>query len=825
MSGSSPQRILVVEDDAASRELLLYLLERSGYHVQSAAAGVEALELVRTSPPDLIISDILMSGIDGFELIRRLRADSASARIPVVLYSGAYHQEEAQQLLSTLGQVWGLEKPAEPRALLETIDQALNQPAPMESVDPVAFSEQHQRLVSEKLVQKVQALTAANLKLEEARRQLEAEALVRGRLEQELRESESRLRQITACAPVGIFQLLPSGECVFANDWWDATAGLRPEECMGWGWAQAIHPAEREAVVAALQKVLSESDSYQGEFRLLTTRHETRWAIVRTVPLQGLDGATTGHVGMLLDITKRRHLEEQLRQAQKLEAVGQLVAGVAHDFNNLLALIMGNTELALLRLDADNAITPKLMDVKSATEKAATVIRQLLMFSRQEINEPRRLDLNPAISIASHFLHRLIGENISIQLKLTEAPITVFIDPSHLEQVLMNLLINARDAMPEGGTVTIETSIVDLSSRPLAPDFSPPPGIYAMVSVTDTGHGMDAATRAHIFEPFFTTKERSKGTGLGLATVEGIVRQAGGQIAVYSEVDHGTTFKIFLPLSTGAPETSAEEEKEVAMGRGETILLVEDEAPLRKMVIQCLEESGYRVLKASDGIEAIAVGDKHDWKIDLLLSDAVMPRLGGVNLLSQVAARYPAIQLMLMTGYTQDAKLHQGDLRSVRVIQKPFTRAALLRKIRTALDAGKPVTRRHTILLAEDDPSYRELIQDTLQSAGFEVLSSHDGTRALMHGLSHPIHLAILDVVMPKSTGFSVCRKLRANPATASVPIIVMSGLTTKDDQRRALEAGANLFLRKPFSTDELVSTINTLLVSKPNGQERAKLQ
>lgn len=815
MTESRRKRILVVEDNDGSREYLFYLLTRSGHEVQSAAEGGEALELIRSFRPDLIISDILMPGIDGFELIRRLRAEPSSANIPVVLYSATYHQSETQRLLKTGGLIRRIEKPAEPEVILQVVEEALRQPPAPELIDPATFSEQHLRLVSEKLVQKVQALTTANLKLEETRRQLEAEVRTRSRLEQDLRESESRLRQITACAPVGIFQLLPSGECLFANDWWLATTGLPPQKCLGWGWAQAIHPAEREPVIAALKKILAEGGSYQGEFRVFTTRQETRWVIARTEPLKSLDGSISGHVGMVLDITERRRLEEQLRQAQKLEAIGQLVAGVAHDFNNLLALIMGNTELALLRLEATNPVAPKLLDIKSATDKAAALIRQLLMFSRQEIHEPRKIDLNPAISISSHFLHRLIGENISVQLRLTEDPIAVFIDPGHLEQVLMNLLVNARDAMPEGGTVTIETSIVDLSSKPLDPDFSPAPGKYALLSITDSGHGMDAATKAHIFEPFFSTKDRSKGTGLGLATVEGIVRQAGGHIAAYSEIDRGTTFRIFLPLSSGTLEAPAEEEKELAMGRGETILLVEDEPPLRNMVRQCLEESGYKVLKASDGIDAIAVGDKHEWKIDLLLSDAVMPRMGGVTLLSEVAGRYPSIQLMLMSGYTQDAKLRQSKLRSIRVIQKPFTRAALLHKIRTALDAAKPPSKRHTILLAEDDPNYRELIEDTLQTSGFEVLSSKDGTRALLHGLSHRIDLALLDVLMPRASGFAICRKLRANPATASVPIIVMSGLTTQGDQRRALDAGANLFLRKPFSTDELVSTINTLLANR----------
>ncbi len=810
-----PKKILVVEDDHASREYLLYLLEHSGYEVQSATGGAQALKLVRSSPPDVIISDILMPGVDGFELIRRLRAEAASASIPVVLYSATYHQSEAQQLLKTLGLARRVDKPADPQVILQAIQEAFEAPRPVQAVDPAAFSQQHARLVSEKLVQKVQALTTANLKLEENRQELEAEIRSRKELEQKLRENESHLRQLTAWAPVGIYQTLPSGECSFVNDWWVSMTGISFEESLGWGWARALHPDDRESVGASAGKALAAGVPYEGEFRILTVNQQTRWVISRSVPLKGLDGSISGHIGMLLDITDRRRLEEQLRQSQKMEAMGQLVSGVAHDFNNLLAIIMGNVELALLRMEDTSPATAKLLDAKSATEKAGTLIRQLLMFSRQEINEPRKIDLNPAISLSCHFLHRLIGENISIQLKLTDDPIAVYIDPGHLEQVLMNLLINARDAMPNGGKVTIESAVVDLSSGSLDPDFAPPPGSYALLLVSDTGHGMDTATKARIFEPFFTTKEKGKGTGLGLATVDGILRQAGGHIAVYSEVDCGTTFKIFLPLSSGASEGAAQEEKEPALGRGETILLVEDETLLRRMIRECLEKSGYKVLEAGDGIEAIATGHKHQWKIDLLLSDAIMPRMGGVNLIREVAATYPEIQLMLMTGYTDDVVLRRGKLSSVRVIRKPFTRSSLLHRIRTVLDTAGPPARRYTILLAEDDPNYRELIEDMLQSAGFEVLSSKDGTRALLHGLSHSIDLAILDTMMPRTTGFSVCRKLRSNPRTATVPIVVMSGLTTKDDQRRALEAGANIFLRKPFSSDELVSTINTLLVGR----------
>jgi len=814
------KKILVIEDDFGSREYLAYLLKDAGYEVESAESGELALEILLSSHPDLVISDILMPGMDGFELVQRLRTKRSLANVPVLFYSATYHQAEAEGLMGKAGLAQRLEKPAEPKVILKAVEDALNQPHAHGSFDSSAFSEDHLRVVSEKLIQKMQALTAANQKLEESRVELEAEMHSRKKLEEELRESESRLRQITSCAPVGIYQANPLGECLFVNEWWISITGLPLQECLGWGWIQAVHPADRDVVVTAVKKAMAEEGVYQGEFRILTSSQQTRSVISHAVPVRGLDGGISGYVGMLLDVTERKQLEDQLRQSQKMEAVGQLAAGVAHDFNNLLAIIMGNTELALLRIEETNPIARKLQDVKSATDKAARLIRQLLMFSRQEINEPRKIDLNPAISVSSRFLRRLIGENISIRLLLTDEPATVTIDPGHLEQVLMNMIINARDAMPHGGTVTIETSVADLRSESLEPGFTPQPGSYALLAVSDTGTGMDAATKSHIFEPFFTTKEKGKGTGLGLATVEGIIKQAGGQIAVYSEVDRGTTFKIFLPLSSAAAEPQIQAERELVPGESETVLLVEDETALRTTVRECLLESGYKVLEAGDGVEAIAIADQHKGKIDLLLTDIVMPRMGSTNLVNYIATKYPATQVLLMTGYTEDFAIRQGMLRAPRVIQKPFTRHSLLQKIRTVLDAAKPSSRKHTILLAEDDPSYRELIVDTLQSSGFEVLSSQSGTRALLHGFPNKIDLAILDVLVPRASSFSVCRKLRSNPKTAKMPIIVISGLTTKDDQRLALEAGASMFLRKPFSTDELLSSIKTLLVSQQTGSE-----
>ena len=503
------------------------------------------------------------------------------------------------------------------------------------------------------------------------------------------------------------------------------------------------------------------------------------------------------------DVTEQKNMEARLQQAQKMEAVGQLASGVAHDFNNLLGIIMGCTELALLRLEAGSPIARKLFDVKAAAQRAATLTRQLLQFSRQEISEPRNLDLNSTVTISERFLRRLIHENVEIECLLSKDRPIVTIDPGHLEQVMMNLVVNARDAMPHGGRIRIETGLADLTSASLDPGFQPREGQYALLTVSDTGEGMDVATKARIFEPFFTTKERGKGTGLGLATVHGIVRQAGGHVTVYSEVGHGTTFKIFLPLSSSPAEQTGPMESEVLRG-SETILLVEDELALRSTIRDFLEESGYKVLEGGNGLEALAVAEQHPGAIELLLTDVIMPGMPGTELLNRLLGKYPDLQAVLMTGYTDDMLVRQGMAQSAGILQKPFTGHALLKKIQAALSARKVDSKKHTILVDDDDPVYKELMADMLRASGFEVLFAEDSDRAF--------DLAVLDVQTPRQKGLALCKQLRSDPATALIPIIAISGPTSNDTQNLAVNAGANTFLRRPVTRDDLLAAVNTLL-------------
>ncbi len=386
-----------------------------------------------------------------------------------------------------------------------------------------------------------------------------------------------------------------------------------------------------------------------------------------------------------------RASEQQLRQSQKLEAVGQLAGGIAHDFNNLLTVINGNSHL-LLRGLSEETHRDRVEEIKRAGERAAQLTRQLLAFSRKQVLQPTLLDLNSVVPDMDKLLRRLIGADIDLRTVLDAELRRVKADPGQIEQVLMNLAINARDAMPRGGKLTIQTANVRLDEHYARGHVAVEPGPYVMLAVSDTGHGMDAETQAHIFEPFFTTKEKGKGTGLGLSTVYGIVKQSGGNVWVYSEVGRGTTFKIYLPSVEEIAEQRAPESASPTLtSKGmETVLLVEDEETVRNLARDILGINGYRVLTAGSGGAAMRLCEQHAGPIHLLLTDVVMPQMSGRELAERAAAIRPAMKVLYMSGYTDDSIVHHGVLdEGVAFLEKPFTPDALARKVRETLDAHR----------------------------------------------------------------------------------------------------------------------------------------
>jgi nitrogen-specific signal transduction histidine kinase len=392
--------------------------------------------------------------------------------------------------------------------------------------------------------------------------------------------------------------------------------------------------------------------------------------------------------GIARDVTGRKTLEDQLRQAQKIEAIGKLAGGVAHDFNNILTAIIGHADLMLKEPGRGSERTLSgVQAIKKAAERAAGLTQQLLAFSRKQVLQPVVLDLNAMISESMKMLRPVITEHIQLALVLDSALGSMKADPGQIEQVIVNLVVNARDAMPQGGKLTIETARVNLDDEYARQHPSVRPGHYVMLAVSDTGSGMNADAQAHIFEPFFTTKGRGKGTGLGLSTVYGIVKQSGGSIWVSSEGGEGTTFKIYFPcVDEAAKEVATRPQFAESPGGSETILVVEDEEMVRRLVCQILESKGYRVLEAANGEEGLLVCKRQPFPIQIMVTDVVMPEMNGRDLANRVAAIRPAMKVLFMSGYSEDAVVRDGVLDpGLNFIQKPFAPEALAWKVREVL--------------------------------------------------------------------------------------------------------------------------------------------
>ena len=406
-------------------------------------------------------------------------------------------------------------------------------------------------------------------------------------------------------------------------------------------------------------------------------------------PLYDTAGKVTGNMAISEDITERKALQAQLFQAQKMEAVGQLAGGVAHDFNNLLNVILGYSDLLLERADPSDPMHKRIVQIKKSAERGATLTRQLLAFSRKQVLQPKILDINTLVVEEEQMLSRLLGEHIELTTHLEPSLGQVKADPGQMEQILMNLAVNSRDAMPDGGRLIIETENVELDEAYTNQHLGARPGSFVMLKVSDTGIGIDPETQAHIFEPFFTTKEPGKGTGLGLSTVYGIVKQSEGFIWVYSEPGMGTTFKIYLPRVDAVAEAPSEEKAAARTAQSQaTVLIVEDEESLRELAREFLESAGYKVLMAKNGPEALQIAAQHPGPIEILVTDVVMPGMSGREVARRLASFRPAMKVLYVSGYTNNAIAHHGVLDPrVAFLEKPFTKNDLLSKVRELLEA------------------------------------------------------------------------------------------------------------------------------------------
>jgi two-component system cell cycle sensor histidine kinase/response regulator CckA len=521
----------------------------------------------------------------------------------------------------------------------------------------------------------------------------------RKRVEQELRQSEANLATAQRMAHLGSFEF----DLTNLDDldktpvrWSDEVFrifGYEPRqiEASRGTVFRAVHPDDQIRVRDVITKAIQDRSPYGVEYRLI--RPDGTQRFVRAESNIVCDEKTRKPlrmVGTVQDVTESKHMEEMFRQTQKMEAVGQLAGGVAHDFNNLLMVIMGYADVLADRMGKADPLRKSAEEIKKAGQRAASLTRQLLAFSRQQVLEPHVLNLNFVVPDVEKMLGRLIGEHIALATVLAPKLGHIKADQGQIEQVIINLAVNARDAMPDGGKLTIETANVEVDEAYARQHGHISPGSFIMLTMTDTGIGMDSETQSHIFEPFFTTKERGKGTGLGLATVYGVVKQSGGFIWVYSESGYGTTFKILLPRIYERERTSGKSSNSDRSWLGsETILLVEDDASLRELILNSLNEQGYTVLEAANGRHALDIARQRHDKIDLLLTDVVMPGMSGPLVADELASVHPEVRVLYMSGYTEFAPGHDQISRQGRLLlQKPFTQQDLARKVREALEAN-----------------------------------------------------------------------------------------------------------------------------------------
>ncbi|UCF91302.1 MAG: response regulator [Desulfobacterales bacterium] len=502
----------------------------------------------------------------------------------------------------------------------------------------------------------------------------------RKQAEEALKESEQKLRGIISESPIGISIYDSAGQCILANDSLAAMIGTTRAQVLEQNYT-TLESWQRSGLLAKAQTAVREKSAIRHEVITVSSFGKDVFLDCHLVPF-GSDGL----LFMSQDITVRKQLEGQLLQAQKMEAIGQLAGGVAHDFNNMLSVILGYAELIKSRLPPDDPLFKDVLEIEKAAVHSRDVTRQLLAFSRKQIIAPKTVNLNTLITAMQKTLARLIGENIDLRFFPGKELGKIRFDPSQVDQILVNLAVNARDAMRQGGRLTIETANVDLDEVYCRAHIECRPGSYVLLTVSDEGTGMDKETLAHVFEPFFTTKAVGQGTGLGLATVYVIVKQNGGFINVYSEAERGTTFKIYIPRIM--------EESEVREKPGEipsapvsgTVLLVEDDDMVRKMTSAMLAKLGYTVVVAETPSEALSFCAKQETPIDLLITDVVMPKMSGTELRDRITALRPAIKVLFMSGYTSNVIVHHGVLEeAVDFVQKPFTLKDLARKVRDAI--------------------------------------------------------------------------------------------------------------------------------------------
>jgi len=668
-------KILLVDDLDANLQLLEMVLGSQGHGTVRALNGQEALAQARQEPPDLVIADILMPVMDGYALCRAWVEDLALRGIPFIFYTATYLSEEDEAFALSLGAAAFLRKPMEPEPFLAEVRKVLDRAqaggaSPWDGVPPDEGT--FLKLYNERLVHKLDQRTQ-----------------VLARQVDDLRQTESRLRLKSVALEAAANAIMITdrqGAIEWVNPAFLTTLGFAAEEVLGRNPRILNSGTHDAAFFRRLWDTVQAGQVWRGEVVNRNRQGALLTFQVAITPLRDETGAITHFIDIMQDISEQKRMEGELRQSQKMEAVGRLAGSVAHDFNNMLNVILINAELSLQSADLTPSQRSLSQDIKLAAERSAELTRQLLAFSRKQPTQPRCVDLNQVVREHWQMLLRMVEGDLELAFRPDPALKTVYMDPSQITQVLTNLVINARDALPGAGTIRIETANVQVEAAREALT----PGQYVRLTVSDTGTGMDARTLERIFEPFFTTKGEGRGTGLGLSTVYGIVKQNRGGIEVDSNLGLGTSMKIYLPVcqeAEGAPELDLEG---TPPGGAETILVAEAEQPMRDVLRAALEGLGYTVLAAVSPLDTVLLDSQHPGPIHLLITEVVMPGVNGKDLQAHLGRVRPGLKVLFISGYPGEILVGRGLMGAeTPFLQKPFRRLELARKVREVLDTSR----------------------------------------------------------------------------------------------------------------------------------------
>ena len=668
-------KILIAEDNPDDRMLLKINLEHHGCEVFEVSNGEEGLEMAKVRLPNMIISDALMPRMDGFQFLRAVKKDPNLKSLPFVFYSAVYTGEKEAELALSLGAEAFIVKPKDPQEFWEEIIGILTE----RKLNHQAEIPENLIREEEEFLKRYSNIVAA--KLEEKVRELEKAKAV-------ILESEQYYKNLFSSINDAILTADTERKIMSANQpALKNLFGSELEEVIGRN-SPFLYPDDDnyELIGKKILEMCSQNIRVSVEAKCVNKNGKIFIAEISLQMLKDTRGRYVGYIGMIKDITERKKLEEQYLHAQKMETIGLLASGIAHDFNNILSIIIGFAHLTLMDLSKNESLRQNLENLLEAADRATYLTKDLLLFSRKQVCEKHPVDLNRVILNLENFLKRIMGADIDYKTAPCNSSLNIFADSHQIEQVFMNFSTNARDAMPEGGVYTVKTERIFMDESFVLSHGFGKKGEYALLSVSDTGCGMNEEIRRQIFDPFFTTKPVGKGTGLGLSVVFGIIKQHEGFIDVESEPGKGSIFKIYLPLIETAGEEIREQEENIPAHGTETILLAEDNDALRRLFFSILSKFGYKIIEAVNGRDAVRKFEDHKDSIQLLLFDLVMPGMGGKEACDQIKKLNPEMKVIFISGYTPEIIQQKISFDGSVLVYKPVSPFSLLRQVRTVLD-------------------------------------------------------------------------------------------------------------------------------------------